>query len=317
MIFISVCTLLSVVLCGSHAGDPWRIVDKVLELGIKEKVYPGYSAGVIDASGELIYEAFGGHFTYGAKPPHNPTENPDVTEDTLFDMASITKIMGPTIMTAYLYQQGYLDLDSRVSNSEHLGTHFAQNGKRNITIRNLLMHDSGLYPDPFPHDYWKSGFGCPATSIPGVPMDFTCIDKAYASLLKETLQYPIGTQFVYSDLSMITMQYVLGNLIQKRGWIDAEQEFSPACQSALPVTKMSFALRATCYYEAFWMIYIVPRIGLTSTQYILPPTSRKHAAPTWNDTFYRKTGVVQVSLDGKLHYFFLLFSPLLTLLLRA
>ncbi len=57
----------------------------------------------------------------------------------------LTKVIGTTTATMLLYQQGFLQLDTRVSDSSLLGQAFATHGKAPITIKNLLLHNSGAH----------------------------------------------------------------------------------------------------------------------------------------------------------------------------
>ena len=59
-------------------------------------------------------------------------------------MASLTKVLMATTATMTFYQRGELDLDTPVSDPSLLGPAFAVNGKQDITVRNLLLHNAGL-----------------------------------------------------------------------------------------------------------------------------------------------------------------------------
>lgn len=105
-----------------------------------------------------------GNYTYGLPPPLNPHENPAVTPTTLYDMASLTKVLSTTTAVMQFYERGQLDLRTslspvricslaewEVSSARLLGSAFAQKGKGSITVANLLLHDSGFPPDPSPN----------------------------------------------------------------------------------------------------------------------------------------------------------------------
>ncbi len=77
--------------------------------------------------------------------------NEPVTLDTLYDIASLSKVVGATSCAMKLYDMGLLHLDDPWIKYVPEGNN---NGKDKITIRNLLLHNAGFAPDyPFPKDY--------------------------------------------------------------------------------------------------------------------------------------------------------------------
>ena len=111
----------------------------------------------------------------------NPGGNPQTTLDTLFDMASLTKVLATTTAVAQFYQvclclcpslpralrspwtplfsrlqRGEVGLDTRLADESLLGAEFSANGKEEITVRNMLLHNAGLPPDPVPGSVYLS-----------------------------------------------------------------------------------------------------------------------------------------------------------------
>ena len=123
----------------------WSGVDDVLTSGISQKIYPGGVALVADSTGVLFTSAVGA-FTYSANPPAHEI----VTVDTLYDLASLTKVLASTTALMLLHQLGHVDLDMRISDPLLLGEEFAANGKAPITVKHLLLHNSGLPAGPSP-----------------------------------------------------------------------------------------------------------------------------------------------------------------------
>src|SRR5215472_13584933 len=113
-----------------------------------------------------------------------------MTLDTLFDLASLTKVVATTPSIMRLIQFGQKRLEDPVS--RHI-PEFAANGKDQVTIRELMTHYSGLKPDLDLVEPWQGQ----AT--------------AFHMANEEKLQAPPGSQFVYSDINFI----VLGELVQK------------------------------------------------------------------------------------------------------
>ena len=115
-----------------------------------------------------------------------------MTEDTIFDMASLTKVLVTTTAILQLYEQKKLDLDTPVA--RYLPA-FAANGKQNLTIRELLTHYSGLPPDIDLKDPW--GLAAPDKA--------EGIRRALASPLITTP----GKKFEYSDINFITLGFLV------------------------------------------------------------------------------------------------------------
>ena len=123
----------------------WQAVNAVLTSGITSRIYPGATALVADHSGPL-YTASLGTFTYEVPPPAEEM----VTLETVYDLASLTKVLASTTAIMVFYQRGLIDLDWRIADNVLLGPEFAANGKNDITVRSLLLHNSGLPAGPSP-----------------------------------------------------------------------------------------------------------------------------------------------------------------------
>ena len=120
-----------------------------LDAGVRDGVVPCYAAAV----GE--WSAYGGfRALYPQKEP--------LTEDTLFDMASLSKLIGTTCAALKLVEQGKLHLDDTVGM-------FFDNcyDKQNVTVRQLMTHSSGIKPH-FP--LWLRGI-TPAQAVDEIPQE--------------------------------------------------------------------------------------------------------------------------------------------------
>jgi uncharacterized protein YbbC (DUF1343 family)/CubicO group peptidase (beta-lactamase class C family) len=113
-----------------------------------------------------------------------------MTVDTIFDAASLTKVVACTPAVMLLVERGQLGLEDRVA--KHL-PEFAVNGKENITIRQLLTHTSGLRPDISLRPEWTGS----AEAI-----RLSCIEK---------LASQPGEKIVYSDTGPI----LLGEIVRR------------------------------------------------------------------------------------------------------
>ncbi len=126
------------------------------------------------------------HRAYGSRAVV-PSVEP-MTETTIFDAASLTKVIATTPAILRLVQAGRLDLDAPVSRYlPAMGTH----GKEAITLRQLLTHTSGLRPGLPREEPWSG------------------TAAALALAAAESPQQPPGAKFVYSDINFILLGEVI------------------------------------------------------------------------------------------------------------
>jgi CubicO group peptidase (beta-lactamase class C family) len=110
----------------------------VLREAIAERAFPAASVAVA-VQGRLVASKAFGRFTYEA-------ESPEPRPTTLFDLASLTKVVATTPMAMLLYQRGLLDLDAAVAAvvPEFVTDAKRDPRRRDVTFRMLLTHSSGL-----------------------------------------------------------------------------------------------------------------------------------------------------------------------------
>ncbi|MBC8003544.1 MAG: serine hydrolase, partial [Opitutaceae bacterium] len=113
-----------------------------------------------------------------------------MTEDTIFDAASLTKVIAGAPAMLLLIQRGMATLDDTV---HFYIAEFVGGGKEKVTIRQLLTHTSGLRPDVSMKPDW-SGY-----------------DKAIELACQEKLQAEPGTAFRYSDINL----FLIGDLVKR------------------------------------------------------------------------------------------------------
>lgn len=155
-------------------------------------LYPG-SVAVVGHRGRVIARQASGYAVlYGdaSGTPLPESQRVAVTNDTIYDLASVTKIF-TAILLLQEVERGEIDLDERVAT--YL-PEFAAAGKEAVTVRQLLTHTSGF--EPF-IPLWKL--------LPDK-------DARIAGVLAHPLKRPPGTAYVYSDLNLIT----LGVLLERR-----------------------------------------------------------------------------------------------------
>ena len=157
-------------------------VDAVIEQAIQDGNIPG-AVLVVGHNGKVIYrKAYGNR---ALEPRREP-----MTRETIFDLASLTKVVATTTAVMKLVEQGKVRLNDPVA--KYL-PEFAQNGKEDISVRQLLTHYSGLAPDLDLKTIWDGK------------------EKAYQMAFAETPEAPPGSRFSYSDVNFI----VLGALVER------------------------------------------------------------------------------------------------------
>lgn len=149
----------------------WRVVEGFLERG----EIPGAVAAVAGAAGPPVLRA-------GGMAERAPRPRP-MREDTLFDLASLTKVVATLPAVLRLAERGVLDLDEPVARRF---PEFRGEGKERVTLRHLLTHTSGL-------PAWR---------------DFTAEPRP-ERVAAEPLEAEPGSRCVYSDLGFILLGAVV------------------------------------------------------------------------------------------------------------
>jgi CubicO group peptidase (beta-lactamase class C family) len=254
----------------------------ILTDAIAARVFPGAAAGVLDADGSVLLSAGLGSQVYaGEAAPLGGNAATDAAS--LWDMASITKIVGATTATALLVQRGLLALDTRVADDALLGPRFDQGGKGAITVRDLLLHRAGFPPDPVP-GYDDPVFGCPATRVqPTPPLNFSCVELVLTAVLAQPLAYAPRSAWVYSDLSMITLAYALGGLVEAQALVP-RGALRPDCAGAAPP---GGGLARLCFFEAFVRLEVLDAAGMANASFLPARARWASAMPTYADPTYR------------------------------
>jgi serine-type D-Ala-D-Ala carboxypeptidase len=147
-------------------------IDRVVNRGMTGGGFPGASV-VVGRRGSAVYERGFGHLGW---TPQSPSVDPDRT---IYDLASLTKVVGTTTAAMILYDEGRLDLNAPVS--KYIPA-FSGGLKDQVTIRHLLTHRSGLPPG---RDLWR---------LANSP------EEAKAIVLSTPLGCRPGDCYQYSDL---------------------------------------------------------------------------------------------------------------------
>ena len=157
-----------------------QAIDAAIERAIAAGKAPGAVLRV--ESGGAVYQK-----SFGAKSVE--PESVPMTDDTIFDSASLTKVIATTPAIMLLAERGKLRLDDKV---DRWIINFKAHGKGEVTIRHLLTHTSGLRPGLSSKPTWSG------------------LEKALDLAKAERLTAQPGTLFRYSDINFI----LLGEIIQ-------------------------------------------------------------------------------------------------------
>jgi len=162
-------------------ADKLAAMDAAITNAIAEHKCPG---GVLwlEHNGVAYHRAFGNRALAPAREA--------MTEDTIFDAASLTKVVATTPAVMILVERGGINLDAPV---QTYIPEFTGGGKESITVRELMTHTSGLPPDIETKTAWHG--------------QTRAIQKACA----EKLQNQPGTVFNYSDINF----FLLGEIVQR------------------------------------------------------------------------------------------------------
>ena len=114
-------------------SDTLSKIDTIMKYIIKHKYTPGGQV-LVAKNGRVIYSKNFGNQTY-------KKESPKVDDNTIYDLASITKMASTTLMIMRLYEEGKIKLNKTISKYIHSTS---LNDKKSITIEELLAHNSGL-----------------------------------------------------------------------------------------------------------------------------------------------------------------------------
>jgi uncharacterized protein YbbC (DUF1343 family)/CubicO group peptidase (beta-lactamase class C family) len=175
MFAVLACTASAQTFAGSAA------LDAAVNQAVEEGRIPG-AVLIVGHDGKVVHRK-----AYGKRALVPVPEG--MTPDTIFDVASLTKVIATTSSVMKLFEEGKIGLNDRVT--KYIPEF--ENGKSDITIRNLLTHFSGLRPDLDLKPEWsgyQTGIRMAAADLPAGPP---------------------GARFVYSDINFI----LLGEIVHR------------------------------------------------------------------------------------------------------
>ncbi|MBU0473429.1 MAG: serine hydrolase [Bacteroidetes bacterium] len=157
-------------------------VDDAINTAIENSIFPGATI-LVGNENSILYEKAYGHFTYDSN-------SPKVENNSIFDLASVTKAFGTNFCVMKLVDEGKLDINMPVS---FYLPEFAASGKENVKVIDLLIHESGLQPYYTPNK-----------------------DEAKAHILDTikalNLNYETGSKMVYSCLNFVSTMMLVESI---------------------------------------------------------------------------------------------------------
>ncbi len=181
-------------------------LDQITDELIQKKAAPGCRILVLK-HGEILYDKSAGKHTYDK-------DGEPVKPEDLYDLASVTKVAATTLAVMKLFEKGLLSLD------DPLGKYLVwtrKTNKENITIREILLHESGL-PAWLP--FYRETLGAHYDQMYRSQQDSNyCVPVAHQLYLhddqrfeiyRKIIETPLGPKkYLYSDLGMILMREVV------------------------------------------------------------------------------------------------------------
>ncbi len=174
----------------------------ILQDAITSHAFPGASVAVTHKNRLIALKSFG-RFTY-------EPDSPKVTDTTIFDLASVTKVVATTSMAMILYERGLLDLESPVTAivPEFAGTSPDQDSRRrDVTLRMLLAHSSGLaaYEKLFQRSKTReellaAAFTSPLIADPGSKAEYSDIGFIILGIALERIADESISQFCQREI---------------------------------------------------------------------------------------------------------------------
>lgn len=191
-------------------------IDRVMEKAMAKKATPG-GVVLVAKNGHVVFEKAYGH--------HDYSNEKSVSTGTIYDLASLTKVMATTQLMMFLEGRGLINMENEISQylPELKGTN-----KEKLLLKDIMSHEAGL-PAYIPHfantlegSQWKEGYYRPRQEPPyelpiaeGMYAHHSLPDSVWkwtvASNLRRTGIKDSKSSYVYSDVGM----YLLHRMIER------------------------------------------------------------------------------------------------------
>lgn len=193
-------------------------IDNIAEKAIRIQATPGANVMVVK-NGTVVFERSYGKLAY--------KRSSKVNSETVYDLASITKVLATTQAVMFLHSRGELDMNKTLGDylPELRGTN-----KAGLALKDVMTHEAGLkafiphYANTVENGHWRGDYYKPA-SAPGfsrpVSNDMYAIDGLRDSIWNWTVKSELlpksngKNKYVYSDLTMYFMQAVVERVVNQ------------------------------------------------------------------------------------------------------
>lgn len=238
-------------------------MDQIATEAINNGATPGCRV-LVARNGRVVVDKSYGWLTYEKKNP--------VTKETIYDLASVTKVLATLQSTVYLYDQGIIDVYKKAS--VYLPELDSSN-KRDFTLKDILTHQSGLWPYlPF----WTK------TMSDGVPSE-----KYYASVRSDNHPFPVADK-LFADRSMkdsLWTWIVDAKISDKKDRTPFEYKYSD--MGFYILQRLAERLLKVSMEEFLQRQFYSP-LGMATTGYLpLQKFEPSRIAPTEDDKSFRKS----------------------------
>ncbi len=230
--------------------DKFYEVDSIALDAVAQQAFPGCVVLAVH-KGKIIYNKAFGNYDYSGKQP--------MTTESIFDLASVTKISATTVSVMKLYEQGKLDLDKKLK--DYLPWTKGSN-KADLKIRDMLLHESGLVPFiAFYKETIDTNTGLPKPDIYSetakegftvrVASNLYMRNSWQDVMLDRMLKSPLGAKnkYVYSDNNFI----YLGKIVEELSGMPLDQYVQKTFYNKMGMLTTGFKPR-----ERFTIDKIVP-----------------------------------------------------------
>ena len=194
-------------------------IDAIAREAIEIGATPG-SHVLVAKDGKIVYEQSNGYLTYANKTP--------VTDQTLYDLASVTKVSATLQTVMFMYEKGLIDINKKVS--VYL-PELKNSNKKDFTIKDILTHQAGLWPflpfwsqtmkdgSPLPQYYsTKENENFPYPVAEGLFANKSIKDSLWNWIIKAKVRdKPPRTtyNYTYSDMGFYIMQHLAEKILNQ------------------------------------------------------------------------------------------------------
>lgn len=201
-------------------NDSFKLMDSL----INNEINRGFTSAqvAIVHNGQIVKLSSYGKLNSYDKSGKRLKNGTKVTNETLYDLASNTKMYATNFAIQKLVSEGKLDINSKVSDIFQTFVDQAGDkikGKSNLTIRDILMHQAGFPADPQYHNNNYNPLNPGTPNKNGNPVYTQNRDDILNKIIATPLDYEPGTKTIYSDVDYM----LLGLIIEKITGVPEDQ----------------------------------------------------------------------------------------------